>query len=127
MESLWLDLKYGLRMLIRTPSFTLIAVGVLALGIAAGTAIFSVVNAVLLRPLPYTEADRLVLVRESLPRLFIATEAVSAADFWDYKQNNAVFSNIACFTTENRNLTGQGEAARIQVARVSATLFPLLD
>ena len=126
MESLWLDLRYGFRMLIRSPSFTIVAVGVLAVGIAAGTAIFSVVNAVLLRPLPYTEPDRLLLVQESLPKLYGRTGAVSAAEYWDYKEGNEVFSNIACFTTENLNLTGQGEAARIQVARVSASLFPLL-
>jgi predicted permease len=126
MESLWLDLRYGFRMLIRSPSFTIAAVGVLALGIAAGTAIFSVVNAVLLRPLPYAEPDRLLLVQESLPKLNVRTGAVSAAEYWDYKDGNEVFSNIACFTTENLNLTGQGEAARIQVARVSASLFPLL-
>ena len=126
MESLWLDLRYGFRMLVRSPAFTIVAIGVLALGIAAGTAIFSVVNAVLLRPLPYDDPDRLMLVQESLPNLSLHTGAVSAAEFWDYKQGNDVFSNIACFTTENLNLTGQGEAARIQVARVSASLFPLL-
>jgi putative ABC transport system permease protein len=126
MESLWLDLRYGFRMLIRTPSFTVVAVGVLAVGIAAGTAIFSVVNAVLLRPLPYSEPDRLLLVQESLPKLNLRTGAVSAAEYWDYKDGNEVFSNIACFTTENLNLTGQGEASRIQVARVSASLFSLL-
>ena len=126
MESLWLDLKYGFRMLVRTPSFTLVAVGVLAVGIAAGTAIFSVVNAVLLKPLPYTDPDRLLLVQESLPKLYMRTNAVSAAEYWDYKEGNEVFSNIACFAIENLNLTGQGEATRIQVARVSASLFPLL-
>lgn len=126
MESVWLDLRYGFRMLVRSPAFTIVAIGVLALGIAAGTAIFSVVNAVLLRPLPYDDPDRLMLVQESLPKLSLQTSAVSAAEFWDYKQGNDVFSNIACFTTENLNLTGQGEAARIQVARVSASLFPLL-
>ena len=126
MESLWLDLRYGFRMLVRSPSFTLVAVGVLALGIAASTAIFSVVNAVLLRPLPYVDPARLLLVQESLPKLYLRTGAVSAAEFWDYKQGNEVFSDIAAFTTANLNLTGQGEAARIQVARVSAGLFPLL-
>ncbi|HSE38833.1 MAG TPA: ABC transporter permease, partial [Blastocatellia bacterium] len=126
MESLWLDLKYGFRMLARTPSFTLVAIGVLAVGIAAGTAIFSVVNAVLLRPLPYVEPDRLLLVQESLPRLYLRTGAVSAAEYWDYKEGNEVFSDIACYTVEVLNLTGQGEAARIQVARVSASLFPVL-
>ena len=113
MESFWLDLRYGLRMLIRSPSFTIVAVGVIALGIAAGTAIFSVVNAVLLRPLPYTEPERLLLVQESLPKLSLRTSSVSAAEYWDYKEGNEVFSNIASFTTTNLNLTGQGEAARI--------------
>jgi len=127
MENLIQDVRFGLRMLLRSPSFTIVAVGVLAVGIAAGTAIFSIVNAVLLRPLPYAEPDRLVLVQESLPKLFLRTGAVSAAEFWDYKDGNSVFSNIACFATDNLNLTGQGEAARIQVARVSASLFPLLD
>lgn len=126
MESLWLDLKYGFRMLARTPSFTLVAIGVLAVGIAAGTAIFSVVNAVLLRPLPYAEPEGLLLVQESLPKLYLRTAAVSAAEYWDYKAGNNVFSNIACYTVETLNLTGQGEASRIQVARVSASLFPLL-
>ena len=126
MESLWLDLRYGLRMLIRSPSFTLVAVGVLAIGIAAGTSIFSVVNAVLLKPLPYTEPDRLLLVQESLPKLYLSTNAVSAAEYWDYKDGNQVFSDIACFSTQNLNLTGQGGATRINVARVSASLFSLL-
>lgn len=126
MESLWLDLRYGFRMLVRSPAFTIVAIGVLSLGIAAGTAIFSVVNAVLLRPLKYDDPDRLMLVQESVPKLSLWLGAVSAAEFWDYKEGNDVFSNIACFTTENLNLTGQGEAARIQVARVSASLFALL-
>ena len=126
MESLWLDLRYGVRMLVRSPSFTIVAVGVLAVGIAAGTAIFSVVNAVLLRPLPYHEPDRLLLVQESLPKLYMHTSSVSAAEYWDYKERNEVFSNIACFTTQNLNLTGQGEAARLHVGRVSASLIPLL-
>ena len=81
MENFWLDLKYGFRMLIRNPSFTLVAVGVLAVGIAAGTAIFSVVNAVLLRPLPYTEPDRLLLVQESLPKIYMQTHVNSELIF----------------------------------------------
>jgi putative ABC transport system permease protein len=72
------------------------------------------------------EPDRLLLVQESLPKLYLQTAAVSAAEYWDYKEGNEVFSNIACYTVETLNLTGQGEAARIQVARVSASLFPLL-
>jgi len=126
MESLWRDLRYGVRMLVRTPSFTIISVSVLALGIAAGTAIFSVVNAVLLRPFPYVEPDRLLLVQESLPKLNLKTSAVSAAEYWDYKEANQVFSNIACYTTQSFNLTGQGEATRIHVARISPSLIQIL-
>src|SRR5215813_3293936 len=124
MESLLLDLRYGFRMLVRNPSFTLVAVGVIALGIASGSAIFSVVNAVLLRPLPYVEPDRLVLIREA--NGLFRTTAVSAAEVWDYKERNTVFSDFAASTPANLNLTGQGEATRIQIARVSSSLFPLL-
>src|SRR5215471_3735369 len=126
MESLWLDLRYGVRMLVRTPSFTIISVGVLALGISAGTAIFSVVNAVLLRPFPYVQPERLLLVQESLPKLGLRTSAVSGAEYWDYKEANQVFSNIACYTTQSFNLTGQGEATRIHVARMSPSLISIL-
>ncbi|MFY9571091.1 MAG: ABC transporter permease, partial [Blastocatellia bacterium] len=75
---------------------------------------------------PYLEPERLLLVQESLPKLSLRTGAVSAAEFWDYKERNQVFSEIAAFTSQNLNLTGQGEATRIQVARVSASLFLLL-
>ena len=126
MESIWLDLRYGLRMLARNPSFTIISAGVLALGIAASTAIFSVVNAVLLRPLPFVEPDRLLLVQESLPKLYLRTGAVSGADYWDYKEGNQVFCNIGCYTTQSFNLTGQGEATRIHAARMSPSLIPML-
>src|SRR6185295_14007696 len=93
MESLLLDLRYGFRMLVRNPSFTLVAIGVIALGIASGSAIFSVVNAVLLRPLPYVEPDRLVLIRETTG--VFRTTAVSGAEVADYKDRNKVFSEIA--------------------------------
>lgn len=126
MESIWLDVRYGLRMLARNPSFTIISAGVLALGIAASTAIFSVVNAVLLRPLPFVEPDRLLLVQESLPKLYLRTGAVSGADYWDYKESNQVFSNIGCYTTQSFNLTGRGEATRIHAARMSPSLIPML-
>ncbi|HKA20040.1 MAG TPA: ABC transporter permease [Blastocatellia bacterium] len=126
MESLWLDLRYGLRMLVRNPSFTIISAGVLAIGIAASTAIFTVVNAVLLRPLPYVEPDRLLLVQESLPKLYLRTGAVSGAEYWDYKETNQVFSDIGCYTTQSFNLTGNGEATRIHAARMSPSLIPML-
>jgi len=126
MNAFWQDLLFGARMLRTKPGFTLIAVITLALGIGANTAIFSVVNAVLLRPLPYQNPDRLVLVKESLPKLGWAQLSVSPAEFLDYQARNEVFSEMAAFTDLSVNLTGQGEAQRIQAARVSATLFPML-
>ncbi len=120
------DLRYGLRMLRRTPGFTAVAVLTLALGIGANTAIFSVINAVLLRPLPYRDPDRLVLVKESLPKTDWLLLSASPAEFLDYKEGNQVFSDIAAFTDLSVNLTGRGEPERVQAARVSASLFPLL-
>jgi predicted permease len=126
METLWQDARYAFRALLKNPAFSVVAIVALALGIGANTAIFSVVNAVLLRPLPYHDPDRLVLVKESLPELGWSLLSASPAEFLDYKQGNDVFSEIAAFTDISLNLTGQGEPRRIQAARVSASLFPLL-
>jgi predicted permease len=126
MESVFMDLRYAVRTLVKSPLFALVAVGVLAAGVGAGTAIFSVVNSVLLRPLPYNDPEQLVLVQESLPKLYMRQVGVSAAEYWDYRRENEVFSAIAAFVAGNMNLTGQGEAARVHAAKVSSDLFPLL-
>jgi predicted permease len=125
-ENLIQDVRYGFRVLLRKPGFAAVAVLTLALGIGANTAIFSLVNAVLLRPLPFADADRLVLIKESLPKLGWLDLSTSAAEFLDYKDGNRVFEQIAGFTDQSLNLTGQGEPERVQAARVSASLFPLL-
>src|SRR4051812_3267515 len=126
MNALWRDMWYGLRMMRRSPGFTAVAVLTLALGIGANTAIFSVVNAVLLRPLPYKDPARLLLVQESLPKLGWNYGGIAAAETLDYMAGNESFSEMAAYTTLNFNLTGQGEARRVQAARVSPSLFPLL-
>src|SRR5262249_26335847 len=126
MESLWLDVKYGVRIMLKNPVFTLIAIIALALGIGANTAIFSVVYAVLLRPLPFKDPDRLVLVRQNLPKINAFLLSVSGAEFIEYKENNNAFSEVAAFSTSNMNITGWGEPARVRTARVSASLFTLL-
>ena len=126
MQTLAQDLRYALRMLKSQPAVTLMAIIALALGIGANTAIFSVINAVLLRPLPYPESDRLVIVQQSLPKLGLNLASVSGGEFIDYTEGNEVFSQVAGYTDISLNLTGHGEAARIQAARVSASLFPLL-
>jgi putative ABC transport system permease protein len=126
MDVLLRDVQYGLRMLFRKSGFAAVAVLTLALGIGANTVVFSVVNSVLVRPLPYKDPDRLALVRESLPKLGWNMLAASPAEFLDYQEGNEVFAEIASFTDLSLNLTGQGEPLRVQAARVSASLFPLL-
>jgi putative ABC transport system permease protein len=126
METLLQDLRYSIRQFVKKPGFTIAAVVMLALGIGANTAIFSVVNRVLLRPLPYQNPDRLVLVKENLPRLGWSLLSASPAEYLDYKEGNEVFSEIAAYRELSVNLTGRGDPQRIQAARVSATLFPML-
>jgi putative ABC transport system permease protein len=126
MESIFHDLRYAVRSFAKKPGFTVVAVLTLALGIGANTAVFSVVNAVLVRPLPYKDPDRIALIKESLPKLGWNDLSCAAAEFLDYQDGNATFSEIAGFTDLSLNLTGQGEPLRVQAARVSASLFPLL-
>lgn len=126
LETLWQDLHYGVRMLVRKPGFAAIAVVTLALGIGANTAIFSVVNTVLLRPLPYPNPDELVMVWETAPKLGFPHNDVAPANFIDWRDQNRAFAQIAAFGGNSMSLTGRGEPERIEGARVSASLFPLL-
>jgi putative ABC transport system permease protein len=123
MQTLTQDLRFGARMLLKQPGFTSIAVLTLALGIGANSAIFSVVNAVLLRPLPYQDADRLVLVRETIRG---QRANATAPNFTDWRAQQSVFEQIAASIGTNYNLTGNGEPERISGARVSANYFDLL-
>jgi ABC-type antimicrobial peptide transport system permease subunit len=125
MENLFQDVRYGLRMLRRSPGFTGVAVLTLALGIGANSSIFSVVNAVLLRPLPYKDPDRIVWVTEVVPA-FNNAEHVSGPDFLDWCEQNQVFEQIAAYDSGEINLTGQDEPERIRYGRVSAGFLSLL-
>ena len=125
LEVLWQDLRYGLRMLRKNPGFTAVVVLTLALGIGGNTALFSVVNVVLLRPLPYIQPDRLVSVISTM--LPANSEAnASYPDFLDWRARNRVFEGIAAFDTRGFTLTGMGAALRVNGGVVSADLFRLL-
>lgn len=126
MGDLWQDLRYGLRMLVKNPGFTIVAVIALALGIGANSAIFSVVNAVLLRPLPYQDPDRLVMVWEDSTKSGYPRDTPAAANYIDWRNQNQVFEGMAAIAEQNFNLTGTGEPERIEGRLVSANLFSLL-
>jgi len=125
-EILWQDVRYGVRMLLKHPGFTFIAVLTLALGIGVNTALFSVVNAVLLRPLPYAEPERLVQIYEANAQQGFDRFAFSLANFIDHRDQQTGFEQMAAYNRWNANLTGAGEPERVQVAIVSASFLPLL-
>jgi putative ABC transport system permease protein len=120
------DLRYGLRMLAKNPGFTMVAVIALALGIGANSAIFSVVNTVLLRPLPYKNPERLVMVWEENSKQGFPRDTPSPANFADWRDQNHVFESMAALVEISFNLTGTGDPERIDGRRVSASLFSLL-
>jgi putative ABC transport system permease protein len=125
LETLWQDLRYGARMLMKSPGFTLVAMITLALGIGANTTIFSVANAVWLRPLPYPEADRLALVTHRNTKQGGNFE-LSPAGYFDLRQQSKSFGQLAAYVSRDFNLTGAGEPERLRGQLVSAALFPLL-
>src|SRR5689334_18934326 len=126
METLLQDLRYGTRMLIKRPGFTVVAVLALALGIGANTAIFSIINAVLLRPLPYAAPERLVNVWSTRPSRGLTGNSVSYPDFADWRDQNDVFEYTAAYSFTDFALTGDDNPAQVRGLVVSADLFPLL-
>ena len=118
------DLRYGLRMLAKNPGFTAVAVIALALGIGANTAIFSVVNGVLLRPLPYQDPDRLMRLSESSPDF--GTMSVAYPNFVDWKDQNRSFAGLAAFRWEDYDVTGGGQPEHLSGKMVSADFFRVL-
>jgi len=126
MESLFQDLRFGIRLLLKNPAFSAVAVLALALGIGANTAIFSVVDAVLFRPLPFDHPDRLVAVWEHDLTKGDDHDSVMAANYLDWRNRNQVFEEMSAHAGGSVNLTGLAEPERIRAARVSAGLFPLL-
>jgi putative ABC transport system permease protein len=122
--TLWQDIRYGARMLLKNPGVTVIVIVALALGIGANTAIFSVVNAVLIRPLPYQESERLVFLNEQSPAL--DEMSISYPNFLDWRTQNQTFEKMGVYNRASYNLTGAGEAERLVTGQVSADLFSVL-
>jgi predicted permease len=124
LEELIQDLRYGVRKLRRSPGFTAVALLTLALGIGANTALFSVVNAVLLRPLPYERPDELVVISQSKPNF--ATGSVPYLNFRDWQRENRTLAAMAVFRYSGFSLTGIGPAEQVNAMFVTSDLFPLL-
>jgi putative ABC transport system permease protein len=127
MGNLSQDIRYGIRTLGKNPGFTIVAVMTLALGIGANTAIFSVVQNVLLRPLPYPEPDKLVEIWNTYPPQ-VPRGGLSPGDYADWKQQNQSFSEMGAYVriSQGFNLTGEGEPQRVLASYASAGLFPML-
>lgn len=128
MPNLVQDIRYSLRSLSKTPAFTAVAVFVLALAIGANTAIFTVVNAVLIRPLPYPNSDRLVMLWETNPRFQIGVDTlpVTPGTFMDWREQSNVFEYVSALGVGRFNLSGSGEPERISGASVSPNFFSLM-
>src|SRR5215467_8898464 len=125
MEALRQDLRYGIRMFLSNPGFSAVALIALALGIGANSAIFSVVDGILLRPLSYKDPGRLVVLNHHYPKLDLKA-SVSAVGFTYYRDNNESFESMAALSPWPANLTEAGEPERLQGLRVTASFFPTL-
>ncbi len=124
METLWQDVRYSLRVLGKNPSFAAIAILTLALGIGTNTALFSVVNGVLLRPLPYPQPDRIVAISEKTASF--ERSSISYPNFLDWQRANSTFSSIAAYRSDDFSMTGSGEPERVRIGMVSAGFFEIL-
>lgn len=126
MQTLLADLRYGFRLLRQSPAFTTIAILALALGIGANTAIFSTLDAVLLRPLPYADPDRLVMVWEDASSIGFAHNTPAPANYFDWREQNHVFTEIAATRTRTRAITGDGSAEQLLGYQTTANFFKVL-
>ncbi len=126
METLLQDIRFGVRMLVKSPTFTAVALLMIAIGIGANAAIFSAVNGVLLNPLPFAEPDRIVMVWGNFRNLGLEHISVSVPEYVDYRDRAQSFSSTAAFATGNFNLTGDGEPERVEATATTASLFRTL-
>ena len=125
METVWQDLRYAIRLLTKSPGFTVVAILTLGLGIGANTAIFSVMNVVVLRPLPFPEPDRIVHVWRIDPRRGVTSGTASAAQYLDWQDRSHSFEQLAAWLGGLFNLTGEGRPEEVWGARTSANFFDL--
>ena len=126
MTTLWQDVRFACRTLAKSTAFTLAALLSLAIGIGANTAVFSIVDALLLRPLPYQDAERLVILWNRSPGLNITEDWFSTAQYFDIKTGDRGLEQVAIAIGGNYNLTGWGEPERVGTIRVSSNLLPML-
>ena len=126
MHSLWQDMRYSTRMLLKHPAYTLIAIITLALGIGANTAIFTLVNAVLIKPLAFAESDRLMQIYEDASAIGFPRGEVAVGNYAAWKQQQTVFEDMAAVTTRSFRLTGDGEPERILAHAVTENFLPTL-
>src|SRR5437867_9923175 len=126
LSNLLQDIHFGLRLLAKSPAITINAVATLALAIGANTAVFSVVNSVLLRPLPFFQPDRLVMIWETNPANGQRPDRVAWRDFLSWREQTSVFENIGTFSMFNETLLGEAEVQRIVGCRITSNLFALL-
>jgi predicted permease len=124
MGTLIQDIRYAIRLLLKNPGFTVVGILTLALGIGANTAIYSVVNGVLLRPLPYPEPNQLVALSEK--SMNFESSSISYPNFLDWRRSNSAFASMAAYRSDDFNITGTGEAERVRVGMVSAGFFEIL-
>ena len=126
MYTVWQDIRFGARTLMKSPGFTIVAVCSLALGIGAITSVYSMISAVLINPVPFDGADRLVSFRTVRPSQGTEGNSVSYADFKDWQEQNQVFEHVAVYAGGTFNLSGPEGPERVSAGRVSASFFPLL-
>lgn len=126
MTNLWQDVRYGVRALLKKPGFAFVAMLTLALGIGANSTIFSFVNGILLRPLPYRNPERLVLLNEISSKRGEGSMGVSFPNFLDWREQNHVFEDIAAYGEGSYTMVGAGEPEQLRGARISSGLFEIL-